>query len=148
MTKRTLVVSSLRLPFWTRFAIALVAMAATGLGLLTLHSTTSHHSGVTGSHQHATTSLTGATSTAGADIAGQASGLLATCEGCALGTATGATGTALLLALLALAFIVLRRPAVFARLLDRGRPALSAVAAIPWKPAPSLILLSISISRT
>ncbi len=145
-------VASLRLPFWARLTIVVFAIAAACLGLVTLHSTTSHaqvashsHEGATGIHQHAATmtSETGASTDTGG--LNGASGLLAGCEGCALGTVTATTGTLLLL--LSAIFMLAQTPGIFARLIDRGRSVVLTAAGLPRSviTPPPLVL---GISRT
>lgn len=149
MTENSPRVSPPRLPFWTRFAIVVLAIAAACLGLVTLHSTDSHqlahsHNGVSGAHSHSDTHTSGTTTLASAEETEGTSGFLATCEGCALGTVAGATGAALLLLLLAAAFVLMQNLAVSARLIDRGRTIRGAIATLPRRLTPPPLVLGIS----
>ncbi len=152
MTENTLRVSPSRLPFWARFAIVVLAIAGACLGLVTLHSAASHqvahsHDGVSGAHDHSDIASSAAATTADSVESNGAGGFLATCEGCALGTVAGATGAAaLLLLLLTVAFVLRQNPAVFGRLIDRGRVLIAAAAELPRSLTPPP--LSLGISRT
>ncbi len=149
MTENTLRVSPPRLPFWARFAIVVLAIAGACLGLVTLHSATSHqvthsHDGVNGAHGHSDIASSAAATTDSAESNGTG-GFLATCEGCALGTVAGATGAAaLLLLLLAVTFVLRQSPAVFDCLLDRGRVLMAAVADFHRSLTPPPFALGIS----
>lgn len=149
MTENTPRVSPPRLPFWARVAIVVLAIAAACLGLVTLHSTDSlqlahSHNGVSGAHSHSDVETGGATTLTDAEETEGTSGFLATCEGCALGTVAGATGAALLLLLLSAAFVLMQNPAVFARLIDRGRTISGAIATLPRRLTPPPLVLGIS----
>jgi hypothetical protein len=140
-------VSSPHRSFWTRFAIVFLAIAAACLGLVTMHSATSHaHGSHTVSHEH-TSVLTGETA-AGipTDAPENNSGLLANCDSCALGTAAKASSALVLLLLAWVMFQLVSNPSAFARLLERSQVIASTAAsgARRFTPPP----LALGISRT
>lgn len=145
MTENTPRVSSSRLPFWTRFAIVVLAIAAACLGLVTLHSTTSHsHSGVSGAHSHSEIVASETTLLSDSGDSNETSGFLATCDSCALGTVAGAAGAAMLLLLLAAVTSLTQNPAAFARLLERGRVVMTSAHTPPRRATPPPLALGIS----
>lgn len=129
-----------------RFLLILIAVAGAFLGLLTLHSTVSHsHQGISGEHDHVVSQAVTLTAPDEESPAG-AAGLLANCEGCALGTVTPSAGAALLLLMLVVV-IGLHKPGWFARLMERGQRVIAPPsAAIPW--TMTLPPLALGISRT
>jgi len=137
-------VSSPHRSFWTRFAIVFLAIAAACLGLVTMHSATSHaHGSHTVSHEH-TSVLTGETA---AGIPTDApDNNLANCDSCALGTAAKASSALVLLLLAWVMFQLLSTPSAFARLLERSQVIASTAAsgARRFTPPP----LALGISRT
>jgi hypothetical protein len=148
MTENTPRVISSRVTFVTRFAIVLLAIAAACLGLVTLHSTVGHqtahsHQDVSAPHSHSDVASTDITTAGSADSSGS-HGFLAPCEGCALGTVTPAAGATLLLLLLLSAVFLMRSPAVFARLIDRGQQAIATLQAVPRSITPPPVALGIS----
>lgn len=149
MTENTPRVSPPRVPFWARFGIVVLAIAAACLGLVILHSTDSHqlahsHNGVSGAHSHSDMTTSGTTTLADAEETDGTPGFLATCEGCALGTVAGATGVGLLLLLLVAAFVLMQNPAVLARLIKRGRTTSGPIATLPRCLTPPPLVLGIS----
>jgi len=133
--------------FWTRFAIVFLAIAAACLGLVTMHSATSHaHGSHDVSHEH-TTVLTGETA-AGipTEMPDNNSGLLANCDSCALGTAAKASSALVLLLLAWVIFQLVSNPSTFARLIERSQVIVSTAASGLRRLTPPP--LGLGISRT
>lgn len=133
--------------FWARFAIVFLAIAAACLGLVTMHSATSHaHGSHDVSHAHSSVLTGEAAAGIPTEMPHNNLGLLANCDSCALGTAAKASSALVLLLLAWVMFQLVTNPSMFERFVERSRVIVSTAAsgARRFTPPP----LALGISRT